>query len=1548
MVLLGYTAGVQAQEAGTISICGHDMEVGNDWGPESGLGGLSAGHIIFTDETHVTFDNVELNFNSTSGHDEEAVLAGDLEIELVGTNTINATGTAIGLGGRNLSFTGSGTLEIISENKAICISGDFTISDAQINAKGTEYGFEGWDSDIYLEGLAVLQTYGGTACVKDVLSINGDVVVSSPSGAQFNESKKTFVDSSDDPIKGKWVKIESAIDIDAKIFPDENFLKYMTETTLGADNKLTKSEINSVTELNLYKKKIANLQGIELFTALQILKCGFNSLTELDLSKNTALKTLYCEGNQFETLDVSNNTALTELDCSQNKLTTLDVSKNTKLTSLYCSQNSIRGDNMTTLIKSLPSWDGSALYVYNNETYTGNTITPAQVEAAKAKGWTAMQWDESKESWVNYEGEEPYLTVDETNFPDEKFLAWLKTQDYGVDRKLTNAELTSIESLDVSNQGIANMKGIEFFTELLTLDCSQNKLMTLDVSQNTKLSSLYCSQNFIREDDMTALINTLPTRDGSSLYVYNNETSTGNLITPEQVAAAKAKGWDVMKTDENGYWVDYEGEDPYITIDATYFPDVNFRKWLIDQDYGADKKLTDAEIASVTNMNVSKQSILDLKGIEYFTALTTLDCSQNKLTSLDLSKNTKLWSLYCSQNSLRGDEMTALINSLPTKDGSSLYVYNNETSTGNLITPEQVAAAKAKGWTAMKWNGVDLWVDYEGENPYITVDEENFPDEKFLAWLIKQDYGADKKLTDAEIASIKEIDVSNQGIANLEGIEFFTALTTLDCSQNQLTTLDLSENTNLWSLYCSQNSLRGDNMTALINSLPKRDGSSLYVYNNETYTGNTITPEQVAAAKAKGWTAMKWNGVDLWVDYEGENPYITVDETNFPDENFLAWLMKQDYGKDRKLTDAEIADVKEMNVSKQGIANLKGIEFFTALTTLDCSQNKLTTLDLSKNTKVWQLYCWQNSLRGDYMTALINSLPTKDGSSLYVYNKETSTGNTITPDQVAAAKKKSWEVMQADDDGNWVDFGGEIPAIDIASDPVAEIGGEKYYEPTDETKKATEETIETDIALSAEASASATVNEDGRLKFKKGEDVKFVLPALIKGRLLKVYYKGLMSALASKIMPYTHKLRTRGTDEIEIVSGEEYEVLEDGDLVITVALSETECVVSSITVTEAEPAVESESIKITDAKQVPYCSKYNLDFTDKPELKAYVATGYDKAKGTIWLTRVKQIPAQTGFLLIGDAGEYDIPVAKSASNAYYKNMFKGTLEDITIQTTDGDYTNYYLSKGESGVGFYKVTKAGGVKIGANRCYLPILTDIPADGAEGDAEVIKVSAAKQVPYYTSKNVDFTSLESKGVKAYTATGYNYTSGTIWLTRVKKVPAKTGVLIIANEAGEYSVPTTSVQSIYENMFTGSEKAQTIYTTETIDGVDYVNYYLSNGTSGIGFYKVTKTEGVSMGANRSYLQVPYRATSGARGMYSKASSSFTKMVISDNDDDVIAIPVLGGMTGDDDETTGIEVQSSVFNVPSNNVYYNLQGQRVDKPGKGLYIKNGRKVVIK
>ena len=155
---------------------------------------------------------------------------------------------------------------------------------------------------------------------------------------------------------------------------------------------------------------------------------------------------------------------------------------------------------------------------------------------------------------------------------------------------------------------------------------------------------------------------------------------------------------------------------------------------------------------------------------------------------------------------------------------------------------------------------------------------------------------------------------------------------------------------------------------------------------------------------------------------------------------------------------------------------------------------------------------------------------------------------------------------------------------------------------------------------------------------------------------------------------------------------------------------------------------------------------------------------------------------------------------------------------------------------------------------------------------------------------------------------------------------------------DEGSYDVyiVESASNAYYKNMFKGTLEGTTLYTT---DG-DYTNYYLSKGDAGVGFYKVTKEDGVKMGANRCYLQIPYHATSGARGMTADATPIWSDMIFSDGGDDIIAIPLFA------DGTTNI--QSSMFNVQSDEVYYNFQGQRVTNPGKGVYIKNGKKVVVR
>ena len=132
------------------------------------------------------------------------------------------------------------------------------------------------------------------------------------------------------------------IAINATNFPDKNFRDFLLKQSYGMDGVITKEEIDEIKKMDVSGKEIESLKGIEFFTALTELICGYDRLTSLDVSKNTALISLECRYTQLTSLDVSKNTALTYLYCWDNHLlTSLDVSKNTALTTLFCDNNQL-------------------------------------------------------------------------------------------------------------------------------------------------------------------------------------------------------------------------------------------------------------------------------------------------------------------------------------------------------------------------------------------------------------------------------------------------------------------------------------------------------------------------------------------------------------------------------------------------------------------------------------------------------------------------------------------------------------------------------------------------------------------------------------------------------------------------------------------------------------------------------------------------------------------------------------------------------------------------------------------------------------------------------------------------------------------------------------------------------------------------------------------------------------------------------------------------------------------------------------------------------
>lgn len=92
----------------------------------------------------------------------------------------------------------------------------------------------------------------------------------------------------------------------------------------------------------------------------------------------------------------------------------------------------------------------------------------------------------------------------------------------------------------------------------------------------------------------------------------------------------------------------------------------------------------------------------------------------------------------------------------------------------------------------------------------VAINETNFPDENFRNWILSQSYGSDKVLTASEISNIASIDVSSKNISSLQGIEYFTSLTDLNCSFNNLNSLNVSSNRLLTTLLCEYNHLVDD------------------------------------------------------------------------------------------------------------------------------------------------------------------------------------------------------------------------------------------------------------------------------------------------------------------------------------------------------------------------------------------------------------------------------------------------------------------------------------------------------------------------------------------------------------------------------------------------------------------------------------------------------------------------------------------------------------------------------------------------------------------
>ena len=264
----------------------------------------------------------------------------------------------------------------------------------------------------------------------------------------------------------------------------------------------------------------------------------------------------------------------------------------------------------------------------------------------------------------------------------------------------------------------------------------------------------------------------------------------------------------------------------------------------------------------------------------------------------------------------------------------------------------------------------------ETANGNLLINSTNFPDAKFRSWV--KDNLADGKdyMTQAEVSEVQFINCPDEGIKRLDGVAKFPNIWWIDCSGNELTSLDLSGNVNLMEVYCYNNKLTSLNVSKCTkmdyldcswNELKSIDLSKTVALGFLNCSHNQLTALNTASLVNLGFLNCECNDLkslnlakntELSTLYCGNNynlGALDVSKNTQLDELYceMTNLSKLDVSKNTQLTVLNVDgnSLKKLDVTKN-----------TKLTELSCCDNMITKLDLSKCANLRVLGCYLNNI----------------------------------------------------------------------------------------------------------------------------------------------------------------------------------------------------------------------------------------------------------------------------------------------------------------------------------------------------------------------------------------------------------------------------------------------------------------------------------------------------------------------------------------------------------------------------------------------------------
>ncbi|NMH89390.1 T9SS type A sorting domain-containing protein [Flavivirga algicola] len=730
--------------------------------------------------------------------------------------------------------------------------------------------------------------------------------------------------------------------------PDNNFENYLethqvdlTVVPLGDPNSMgdgvmnnfvPSNKINAVLRLEVQRLNITDLTGLEDFDALQELNCANNALTSLNVTANTLLQILDCSSNQIENLDLSLNTVLNSLLCNNNALFTLDI-KN--------------GNNSNQNV--FEALNNPSLFCINvDDNMIGNI--PGNWEKDLTADYSA-DCDGSRF----------------TDIPDvffEQALIDLGLDSGPLDNRVLTANIEHVLTLNVTDRQIQNLEGIKGFSLLRELDCSNNYLDSLDVSDMTYLEELYCSSNYFLTNNISntnGLLNTTGTTNLKILFCSGNnlaDLDTSLNLNLEELDCADNKITNLLITGN------------------TLLKELNCsNNNLVDLDISSNLAIEDVNCNSNSISNLVTSNVNN-------TTLTHLSCSNNQLVTLLIDDYVSLVDLNCGSNALQ---------QLNTTSNTLLEVLD---FTNNQIAGIDISlnASLIKLFGAQN-QLTQLTVPASSPIEHINCDNNqiNQITVNTAAFLIYLSC-TNNQLTSLDLSNnlnLIELNVSSNNLSDLTLSNDLNQLKTFNCSNNVLIGgLDLSTmgtgacppiDPNKPEEVCPS-TITINVSNNLLEFLNVQNGANNDILNFNANINSDLSCIQVDDVNNIPANWQKDTASQYSID-------CRFGETYVPDDNFEQALILLGYDSgplNDYVPTVNIEARTVLDLSGDNISDLTGIEDFKALQNLNISSNALTTLDLSKNTALTDLDVSNNGL---------SDLDVSNNTALITIN---GSGNTLT------------------------------------------------------------------------------------------------------------------------------------------------------------------------------------------------------------------------------------------------------------------------------------------------------------------------------------------------------------------------------------------------------------------------------------------------------------------------------------------------------------------------------------------------------------------------